>query len=209
MEHVAKSDDSDNRKLVRAGDIVINSRSDRRGSSGLSPYDGSVSLINLALVPRHGDPKFLNHLIRSYAFQEEFYRHGHGIVADLWTTRYSELKSIQVALPDLATQKTIADFLDRETARIDQLIEKKQGLMESLEEKLNAEIDLVLLGATVGAQKIPVQGDEFVTEIPASWQMRRLKALCSHLGNGFVGPTRAFLLKAMAMRQFPIFNPPI
>lgn len=136
MEHVAKSDDSDNRKRVAVGDFVINSRSDRRGSSGLSELDGSVSLINMVLRPRHGHPRFIHHLMRSYAFQEEFYRFGHGIVADLWTTRYSELKSITVALPDEQTQKEIADFLDHETDRIDQLIEKKQRLVKSLEERI-------------------------------------------------------------------------
>lgn len=40
----AKTDDGDNRKLVRVGDFAINSRSDRRGSCGISPLDGSVSL---------------------------------------------------------------------------------------------------------------------------------------------------------------------
>ena len=40
-----------------------------------------------------------------------------------------------VWLPDLATQKAIADFLDRETSRIDQLIEKKQRMVEVLEER--------------------------------------------------------------------------
>lgn len=39
----AKTDDGDNRKLVRVGDFAINSRSDRRGSCGISPLDGSVS----------------------------------------------------------------------------------------------------------------------------------------------------------------------
>lgn len=46
----AKTDDEDNRKLVRVGDFAINSRSDRRGSCGISPLDGSVSLINIILT---------------------------------------------------------------------------------------------------------------------------------------------------------------
>ena len=45
----------------------------------------------------------------------------------------------RVALPDLPTQKAIADFLDRETVRIDQLIEKKQRIVEVLGERLCAE----------------------------------------------------------------------
>ena len=43
LDTAVKSKDSDNRKKVLKGDFVINSRSDRRGSSGFSEYDGSVS----------------------------------------------------------------------------------------------------------------------------------------------------------------------
>ena len=42
LENVAKSDNSDNRKKVCVGDFVINSRADRKGSCGVSSYDGSV-----------------------------------------------------------------------------------------------------------------------------------------------------------------------
>ena len=52
LETAAKTNDGDNRKLVRVGDFAINSRSDRRGSCGISPYDGSVSLINTVLCPK-------------------------------------------------------------------------------------------------------------------------------------------------------------
>lgn len=138
LETAAKTDDGDNRKGVRAGDFVINSRSDRKGSGGLADRDGSVSLISIVLQPRDVEPRFAHHLLRSPAFQEEFYRWGHGIVADLWTTRYSDMKNILLAVPDRSTQKAIAYFLDRETARIDQLIEKKQRLMGLLREKRNA-----------------------------------------------------------------------
>lgn len=130
LENAAKTDDGDNRKLVRIGDYVINSRSDRKGSGGISKLDGSVSTISIVLKPKGVYPRFAHHLLRSRAFQEEFYRWGHGIVADLWTTRYADMKNIRLFLPDLPTQKAIADFLDRETARIDQLIEKKQRLVE-------------------------------------------------------------------------------
>ena len=135
LETAAKTDDGDNRKVVRVGDYVINSRSDRKGSGGISDHEGSVSLISIVLQPRSIDPRFAHHLLRSPAFQEEFYRWGHGIVADLWTTRYADMKNIRLRVPDLSTQREIADFLDRETARIDLLIEKKQKLVVLLGEK--------------------------------------------------------------------------
>ena len=104
-ENVAKTNDGDNRKLVKAGDFVINSRSDRRGSSGVSDRDGSVSLINIVLKPRQNIyGRFCNYLLKSHAFIEEYYRNGRGIVADLWTTRYDEMKLIKLALPPIEEQ---------------------------------------------------------------------------------------------------------
>ena len=49
MESVAKTDANDNRKLVLKNDFVINSRSDRKQSCGLSLLEGSVSLINTVI----------------------------------------------------------------------------------------------------------------------------------------------------------------
>ena len=57
LETVAMTNDGDNRKKVCKGDFVINSRSDRRGSSGLSSMDGSVSLICTVLEPEKIYPK--------------------------------------------------------------------------------------------------------------------------------------------------------
>ena len=101
MENVAKSDANDNRKMVLTNDFVINSRSDRKQSCGVSSLDGSVSLINTVLYPAKDAPivpAYLNYLLKNYGFAEEFYRWGHGIVADLWTTRWQEMKSILLPL---------------------------------------------------------------------------------------------------------------
>ena len=53
LSTAAKTNAHDDRKLVKKGDFAINSRSDRRGSCGISDYDGSVSLINTVLSPRN------------------------------------------------------------------------------------------------------------------------------------------------------------
>jgi type I restriction enzyme S subunit len=187
MEHVAKSDDSSNRKKVCAGDFVINSRSDRKGSSGLSEYDGSVSLISIVLDPRHGHPRFLHHLLKSYAFQEEFFRFGHGIVADLWTTRFSEMKGIQVGLPDIAIQRAIADFLDRESARIDQLIEKKQQMIELLEEKRGVVALECLSGGVDGFDWCSHKQSIVFRFKQASWTEMRVKGVVGFMTSGSRG----------------------
>ncbi|MDU5099966.1 MAG: restriction endonuclease subunit S [Peptoniphilus grossensis] len=126
LENVAKSMASDNRKKVLEGDFVINSRSDRKGSSGLSSYDGSVSLISTVIKPRLGFNKFWHYLLKSNDFIEEFYRNGKGIVADLWTTNFQSMKSIILPFPQKEEQEQIARFLDWKINEIDRLIDIKK-----------------------------------------------------------------------------------
>lgn len=190
LESAAKSDDGDNRKIVRVGDYVINSRSDRKGSGGISKYEGSVSLISIVLEPIGIAPRFAHFLLRSSAFQEEFYRWGHGIVADLWTTRYADMKNIRLRLPDLSTQCQIADFLDRETTRIDSLIEKKKRLSSLLEEKLSAEIENLVSGQFV-SPNFRISNDRTGNHhMPSGWVRLRLRRLFSSVDYGISTATQ-------------------
>ncbi|MDE5583590.1 MAG: restriction endonuclease subunit S [Ruminococcus sp.] len=135
LKNAAKSNDGDNRKLVCAGDFVINSRSDRKGSCGVSELDGSVSLINLVLTPRsEWNNRYAHYLLRSQPFSEEYYRYGRGIVADLWTTRFSEMKNILLPVPPQEEQNQIVRFLDWKVSEINRLINIKRKEIERLEE---------------------------------------------------------------------------
>lgn len=173
LETAAKTDAGDNRKLVLKNDFVINSRSDRKGSSGVSTYDGSVSLISIVMTPRDIHPPFVHHLLRSYPFQEEFYRYGKGIVADLWSTNSSEMRNILI--PDMPTseQAKIAEFLDHETARIDALIEKQQRLIELLKEKRLAVISHAVTKGLNPNAPMKDSGVERLGEVPAHWRVSK------------------------------------
>ncbi len=188
LDTAAKTDDGDNRKLVRKGDYVINSRSDRKGSGGISPLDGTVSLISIVLQPRNDiESAFAHHLLRSVAFQEEFYRMGHGIVADLWTTRFAEMKNIRFHLPDLATQKRIAAFLDRETARIDELIAKKERLVEVLNATHAATPLRVMAGGMGVIQYDPTNNRVDFSSLADGWKRVRVKQVAKHMTSGSRG----------------------
>lgn len=180
LETAAKTDDGDNRKKVCTGDFVINSRSDRKGSAGMSRLDGSVSLINTVLQPTSGiDIEFAHHLLRSVPFQEEFYRYGKGIVADLWSTNYSEMRNIVLALPSLEEQAAIAALLDRETGKIDALIAEQEKLLALLAEKRLATIShAVTRGLSPDAQ-MKDSGVAWLGEVPAHWDVTRLKFVAS------------------------------
>ena len=184
LDTAAKSDDGDNRKGVRKGDFVINSRSDRKGSSGIAHEDGSVSLINIVLKPNGIDPRYSEHLLKSNGFIEEFYRHGHGIVADLWTTKYWDMKSIQIPLPDLPTQSRIANFLDKKTAEIDKAVAKKQRLIELLKEQ---KAILINQAVTRGLNPdVPMRdsGVEWIGEIPGHWKLIQHRRVLGKIEQG-------------------------
>ena len=124
LPDVAKSNDNDNRKLVQKDDFVINSRSDRKGSSGIAPRDGSVSLINTVLAPKNIEPNYIENLFKSYYFKEEYFRNGKGIHWDLWTTRWEQFKNINIPIPPIKEQKLISRYLNKKTSQIDLLVEK-------------------------------------------------------------------------------------
>jgi type I restriction enzyme M protein len=115
LDSAVKTSANDSRKLVKKGDFVINSRSDRKQSCGLSDMDGSVSLINIILTPGESRdilPGYTKYLLKNYGFAEEFYRWGTGIASDLWSTKWDHMKKIPIPVPAIDTQQQIAERLN-------------------------------------------------------------------------------------------------
>ena len=83
--------------------------------------------------------------------------------------------SRKIALPPLKDQEAIAAFLDRETAKIDGLVARKERLIELLHEKRTA---LITRAVTRGLDpNVPMKdsGVEWLGEIPAHWDAKRTK----------------------------------
>lgn len=182
-ENVAKSNDNDNRKLVRKGDFVINSRSDRKGSSGLAKQDGSVSLINIVLEPKNINPRYVEYLFKSYNFIEEFYRVGHGIVADLWTTRFDDIKNSLMAVPPLTEQTAIADYLDKKTTQIQTAIRLKREQIDRLKEYRQALINQTVTQGLNPSVPMKNSGIEWLGDVPEHWEVLALKRV-ARIKNG-------------------------
>lgn len=80
-------------------------------------------------------------------------------------------------LPPIAEQRAIADFLDRESDRIDGLIAKKERLVELLREKRTSLISRAVTRGIDPDAPMKDAGIEWLGEIPVHWEVRRLKAL--------------------------------
>jgi type I restriction enzyme S subunit len=145
----------------------------------VSKQDGSVSLISIVMTPKSINPSYEHHILRSYPFQEEFYRYGKGIVADLWSTNSSEMKNI--LMPDVPEkeQQKIANFLDHETAKIDTLIDKQQQLITLLKEKRQAVISHAVTKGLNPDVPMRDSGVEWLGDVPAHWNLVPVK----HISN--------------------------
>lgn len=194
LANAAKSNDNENRKLVCAGDFVINSRSDRKGSCGVAQQDGSVSLINIVLTPRQEwNSRYVHYLLRSQPFSEEYYRYGRGIVSDLWTTRYSEMKNILLPVPPRKEQDQIVRYLDWQVSKINALIAAKKHEINLLEEERQALIDTFVL-RSLHEKETKVSSLSWDISIPLTWNAYKFNQIFN-FGKG-LAITKANLLSS-------------
>lgn len=179
LETAVKTEHGDNRKLVKEGDFAINSRSDRKGAGGISSYTGSVSLIINVLKPiRAIDKSYFNYLLTSNDFKERYYQLGHGLVSDLWTTKWDEMKGISVPFPPLYEQKQIAEYLAWKISEINRLIDGYQKEIKLLEEYLQKFIDQSITKGIIPSAQMKNPKAEWMGFVPTEWQEMRVKDIC-------------------------------
>jgi type I restriction enzyme, S subunit len=89
----------------------------------------------------------------------------------------SEMNSIPIQLPPIETQRVIIGFLDRKTAKINEVITKKRKLIELLKEKRQALITHAVTKGLDPNAKLKPSGIEWLGKIPEGWEVKRLKYL--------------------------------
>lgn len=199
LESAAKTNAHDDRKLVKKGDFVINSRSDRRGSCGISDYDGSVSLINTVLAPTEQmNPGYFDWLFHTIQFGDEFYKWGHGIVDDLWTTGWQDMRKITIPMPSVEEQEIIADFLDVKCAEIDALTADIQTQIDTLEQYKHSVITEAVTKGVNPDVEMKDSGIEEVGKIPGTWIKTRFK---------YVSEIKSNLVSPEGYEEYPQISP--
>ena len=178
LDSAAKSADRQNRKKVNVGDFVINSRSDRRGSYGVSTLEGSCSLINIVLDPKSSaGSRFYDYVLFTKLFPDEFYRWGSGIVDDLWSTRWEYMRRIVLPKPPLDERIKIVKILDIECEKIDASIRYQEATIKKLEELKQSLINEVSTQGILKDRAKKPSGHAWIGDIPVEWNMVYSKSL--------------------------------
>lgn len=107
--------------------------------------------------------------------------------------KFADVKWLPVMLPPSDEQVAIAAFLDRETAKIDALIEEQRRLIALLKEKRQAAISHAVTKGLNPHAPMKDSGIEWLGEVPAHWEVRLLSSVSTKITNGYVGPTRDIL----------------
>jgi len=143
--------------------------------------EGSVSLINTVMTYDENRmySSYVNYLLKNYGFAEEFYRWGTGIVSDLWSTNWERSKKIQLPICTFVEQQKIADFLDKKTQMIDEIIaDTKQSIVELKVYKQSIITEAVTKGLDPNIE-MKDSGVEWIGEVPKGWNRAKVKKLVS------------------------------
>ena len=96
----------------------------------------------------------------------------------------NEMAGIHALVPPLSEQTHIADFLDRKTAQIDEIIAKKEKMLTLLDEKKKAVINEAVTKGLNPNAKMKDSGIEWIGEIPENWEVKNLKYMTEKVGSG-------------------------
>jgi type I restriction enzyme S subunit len=184
MSATATEDEIEKFRL-EVGDVVITKDSESWDDIGIPAYveasaDDFVCGYHLAFIRPNSnllDGRFLFRCIQSRPVALQLELEATGV------TRYGLPKraigNALIPLPSLETQRLIADYLDRETARIDALVAEKEKMLALLEEKRAALVSRAVTRGLDPTAPLKPSGLDWLGDIPAHWDVERAKNLFS------------------------------
>lgn len=179
----------DTYQIFEKGDLafkLIDLENESTSRVGLVPERGIMSPAYIRLAPRNGAVcvEYYHWFFMHLYWRRVFNALGGGVRQSLGA---SELLCLEVALPPIAEQRGIVDYLDRETGRIDGLIGKKERLIGLLRERRGALISQVVTKGLDSGARMKDSGVEWLGEVPVEWEEIRFKNTVVDFRNGVWG----------------------
>ena len=169
------------RRVVRKGDTIISTvRTYLKAvwSADETTEDLICSTGFAVLSPRRRTaPKFLKYLAQSNSFTDRMSAESVGIAYP--AIAEGKFSSFHICIPPLPEQNAIVRYLDHVDERIQRYIEAKEKLISLLQEARQATIHRAVTRGLNPDVPLKPSGVEWLEDVPAHWEVRRLKTLCS------------------------------
>ncbi|HDX8824357.1 restriction endonuclease subunit S [Klebsiella michiganensis] len=162
-------------QLINCGDVILrltDLQNDKNSLRvGLAKQKGIITSAYLKLKANSNiNPKFLYRLLHSYDTTKVFYGMGGGLRQSM---KFEDFRRLPLLLPPYEEQVKISAFLDHETAKIDNLIEKQKQLIELLKEKRQAVISHAVTKGLNPDVPMKDSGVEWLGEVPEHWEVSK------------------------------------
>lgn len=165
--------------LLKEGDILFARSGATVGKTFIfSNYDGEACFAGYLIRARHNEkiiPQYLYLYTKSGAYNS--WKNSVFIQATIQNIGAEKYSQLEVPLPPLPEQQKIADYLDQKTTLIDSIIAKKEKQIELYKEERTAIINHAVTRGLNPDAKMKDSGIEWLGEIPAHWEVKRLKYL--------------------------------
>lgn len=167
--------------VLRLTDLQNDKRSLR---CGLVQEKGIITSAYLTLERKAEiDPKYMYYLLHNYDIWKVFYSMGGGVRQAI---KFDDLKRLPILLPSLEEQKTIASYLDRKTAQINDLIDKKERMIELIKEERKTILNHAVTKGLDSKVEMKDSGIEWLGKIPKHWKIGKIRfSFFITSGNGF------------------------
>lgn len=171
------------RRVVRDGDVIVSTvRTYLRAIAPVrAPEPGMIVSTGFAVVRPTDDltTEYAAYALRAPYFVERVVANSKGV--SFPAINESEMATYEIAVPSEPEQRAIAAFLDRETAKIDALVARKERLIALLQEQRTALITRAVTKGLDPHATVSDTGSVVFPQIPAGWELRKLRRLMTRV----------------------------
>ena len=175
------------KQIVKKKVVLVSKLNPRKGTICIAEPQPALTLCStefVALEPNGCDIRYLSYLVRSEGFRQ-------GLESKVTSVTNSHQRANPVdiyrfwnAWPVLPEQTAIAEFLDRETAKIDGLVAEQRRLMELLKEKRQGVISHAVTKGLNPRAPMKPSGVEWLGDVPRHWEVWKLTHSFKTIGSG-------------------------
>ena len=163
-------------RIVRPGQLVVNTMWLNYTGLGVSPHEGHVSPAYRAYSFKGGlNSAYAHHLLRSSIYVQGYTRLLTGIRPNSLQMSREDLMDFPILVPPSPEQRAIAGFLDGEVAKIDALVAEQRRLIALLAEKRQAVISHAVTRGLNPTAPLKPSGIDWLGDIPEGWEVVRIK----------------------------------